>query len=664
MSKACWALVVSVVTLAAVAAGGCSSSGSAEGSGESLASTSSALTANDQAAYDYFIGKGLTSFQAAGIIGNLDQESGMDPTISQYGGGPGRGIAQWSAGGRWDTDSNDNVLWYAGMQGASPYSLTLQLEFIWYELTTFSGYGLSELRSSTNVTDATIAFETYYEGCGECDQSTRISYAETALAAYGSMTAAPPSYGASFVGQSFPLASTTLTVFAGQTIPSYIELKNTGAATWDSSTHLGTTQPRDRTSVFADSTWLSPNRPSGVSGTVAPGATYKFTFDLHAPATPGNYLEYFNVVQEGVAWFSDPGQGGPSDNDLEANITVVAGVRGSLDAAACDAIAGWTQDQASPGAKTTVTLDFDAPAGATGAESMSVQAGNSRSDLCTAIGSCDHGFSVPVPAAVRDGKSHTVYAYGVSSGGGGPTVLLPGSPKTFTCSSDAPPYAAQTGIKRHVIDPTSFSAWGFTALEIAAEGAPDLAAYPTGAPFPSTPTVVIATGAPEVWVIDGSQRRHVVDPTSLAAWGLSVTTWTAAEVDKYGEGPDWPEVPFLAQASGDPAVYIIDVSPGTPAVDAGAFDAGHHEAADAAVAHHHGRDAGRAPVGEVIDGGFSGSPDAVAAAIDASETDAGVGVAAAGGCNVTRGAGSATRASDVASLALGLAALLVRRRRR
>jgi len=33
-------------------------------------------------------------------------------------------------------------------------------------------------------------------------------------------------------------------------------------------------------SVFADGTWLADNRPAGVKGTVAPGATYKFTFDF------------------------------------------------------------------------------------------------------------------------------------------------------------------------------------------------------------------------------------------------------------------------------------------------------------------------------------------------------------------------------------------------
>jgi len=131
-------------------------------------------------------------------------------------------------------------------------------------------------------------------------------------------------YAAAYVSQSFPLASSALEMTAGQTIPSYIEMKNVGGKAWDSSTHLGTTQPRDRDSVFADSTWLSPNRPSGVTGTVAVGGTFKFKFDLHAPDAPGTYYEYFNLVQESVAWFSDPGQGGPPDDDLEVQIHVTA----------------------------------------------------------------------------------------------------------------------------------------------------------------------------------------------------------------------------------------------------------------------------------------------------------------------------------------------------
>ncbi|HEY8092039.1 MAG TPA: phage tail tip lysozyme [Polyangiaceae bacterium] len=155
--------------------------------GEDVGSTDSASTvnANEKTAYQFFLGKGLKSYQAAGIVGNLMQESDVNPSISQYGGGPGRGIAQWSAGGRWDSDHDDNVAWYAAKEGQSRYSLTLQLEFVWYELTTFSGYGLGTLRGSTNVTQATVAFQNDFEGCGQCDESTRIAYAEAVLSAEG-----------------------------------------------------------------------------------------------------------------------------------------------------------------------------------------------------------------------------------------------------------------------------------------------------------------------------------------------------------------------------------------------------------------------------------------------------------------------------------------------
>lgn len=164
-----------------VVTAGCGGSG-----GEDVGSSESAVTsANNKTAFDFFVSKGLSNVQAAGIVGNLDQESSMNPSVSQYGGGPGRGIAQWSAGGRWDTDSHDNVVWYAHTKGDSAYSLSLQLDFVWYELETFGGYGLSELRKATTVTEATVAFQDDFEGCGQCDQSQRVAYADAALSAYG-----------------------------------------------------------------------------------------------------------------------------------------------------------------------------------------------------------------------------------------------------------------------------------------------------------------------------------------------------------------------------------------------------------------------------------------------------------------------------------------------
>jgi hypothetical protein len=142
-----------------------------------------ALSNNEQSAFNYFVNKGLTKAQAAGIVGNLIQESSVVPTAVQYGGGPGRGIAQWSVGGRWDSGT-DSVVHYANLHGLNRWALQTQLDFIWYELNNY-GYGFSSLKAATNVTDATVAFEVHYEICGACNQSGRIAYAKQVLAAYG-----------------------------------------------------------------------------------------------------------------------------------------------------------------------------------------------------------------------------------------------------------------------------------------------------------------------------------------------------------------------------------------------------------------------------------------------------------------------------------------------
>ena len=166
---------------------------SAPGAEELGASREAATTpfANDKPAYDYFRGKGFTNLQAAAIVGNLDQESGVNPTISQNGGGVGRGIAQWSAGARWDTTKGDNVKDFAAQQGKSMTALDLQLDFIMFELTTFpDDYGYTQLKATTTLNDATQVFEDEYEGCvyanyPECALPSRQKFAANVLAAYG-----------------------------------------------------------------------------------------------------------------------------------------------------------------------------------------------------------------------------------------------------------------------------------------------------------------------------------------------------------------------------------------------------------------------------------------------------------------------------------------------
>ncbi len=140
-------------------------------------------------------------------------------------------------------------------------------------------------------------------------------------------------YGAQFVSQTWPFATTVISMTPGQVLPAKLVLKNTGTATWTSMTRLGTTQPRDRVSAFSGTDWIAADRPAAVTGTVAPGATFEFDFSFHAPLQPGDYDEFFGVVQDGAVWFSDPGQDGPADNQLEAKFEVVAaGDAGSPDA--------------------------------------------------------------------------------------------------------------------------------------------------------------------------------------------------------------------------------------------------------------------------------------------------------------------------------------------
>jgi lysozyme len=114
------------------------------------------------------------------------------------------------------------------------------------------------------------------------------------------------------------------TVLAGEVFQATIAVTNVGGSTWTSSTHLGTTEPRDRASVFAHETWASASRPAMVAGEVGLGESYVFEVKLAAPTEPGTYVEHFGLVEEGevVAWFGD--EAGPDDAAIALTVQVVA----------------------------------------------------------------------------------------------------------------------------------------------------------------------------------------------------------------------------------------------------------------------------------------------------------------------------------------------------
>ncbi|MDP3277985.1 MAG: NBR1-Ig-like domain-containing protein [Deltaproteobacteria bacterium] len=132
-----------------------------------------------------------------------------------------------------------------------------------------------------------------------------------------------PRLRAQFVSQTFPTAATPIALMPGQTQMGAFELRNTGTEPWVAGrTFIATTQPRDRVSALAHSSWTANNRVATVSATVMPGATGRFEFTLQAPMAPGDYAEFFGMVHTGVGWFSDPGQGGPPDNQLQLRVRV------------------------------------------------------------------------------------------------------------------------------------------------------------------------------------------------------------------------------------------------------------------------------------------------------------------------------------------------------
>lgn len=139
---------------------------------------------NAEIAWNFFRSKGCSEETTAGILGNLQQESGLNPESEQSSGGPGRGIAQWTVnGGRYN-----NLLKMAEDMGMEWTDIRVQLEFIWWEMkegeTTCIRImeqrygGLEGFMYLMNVRKACDAFEACYERAGKPMMEKRYKYAE------------------------------------------------------------------------------------------------------------------------------------------------------------------------------------------------------------------------------------------------------------------------------------------------------------------------------------------------------------------------------------------------------------------------------------------------------------------------------------------------------
>ena len=140
-----------------------------------------------KAVWTFFTGAGYSKECTAGIMGNLQQESGMNPTRKQSGGGVGRGIAQWTVG----SERFQGLESVAKAKGKDWTDLQSQLEFIHMELqgkAPKDNYTFTVLKKQqgswenfakmTDINKACKAFEDAFERAGKPMMEKRYAYAK------------------------------------------------------------------------------------------------------------------------------------------------------------------------------------------------------------------------------------------------------------------------------------------------------------------------------------------------------------------------------------------------------------------------------------------------------------------------------------------------------
>ena len=156
---------------------------------------------DEQQAFNFFVSQGLAPYQSAGIVGNMEAESGVQPERLQNtasgvqtpasavdpNGGLGWGLVQWTPPGKFITPTLAANL--------DPNQLSVQLTFLWQELQPTGSVPAAgtALRQSTDVDSAANAFLTQFEKPAGVDDPTTLAsiegvrdpMAEQVLAQYG-----------------------------------------------------------------------------------------------------------------------------------------------------------------------------------------------------------------------------------------------------------------------------------------------------------------------------------------------------------------------------------------------------------------------------------------------------------------------------------------------
>lgn len=143
-------------------------------SGTGAATTNVDGADNAEKIYNYMVAKGLSGAQAAGILGNLQQESNFNPAIIQGGqiadanytpvNGVGFGLAQWTF-----TPRQQPLVDLAKSTNRKVIDITVQLDYLWKELNTTHAHSLTSLKAASTPEDAAYFFHRDFEGSADSE---------------------------------------------------------------------------------------------------------------------------------------------------------------------------------------------------------------------------------------------------------------------------------------------------------------------------------------------------------------------------------------------------------------------------------------------------------------------------------------------------------------
>ena len=126
---------------------------------------------------------------------------------------------------------------------------------------------------------------------------------QTIQAAVSEVKIKDEKYAARFESQSI-LDPITIEVGTSETV--VLKFKNVGEAIWDNTRpnyiSAYTMEPRDRSSIFRGSTWLSAEQTGKMKGVIKPGGVGELAIDFKAPEKIGEYIEKFYLAAENYTW--------------------------------------------------------------------------------------------------------------------------------------------------------------------------------------------------------------------------------------------------------------------------------------------------------------------------------------------------------------------------